>query len=143
MKWFNTIKKNAKLDSSKEINRLTARNFELTSDIGKKVLEISQKIDVIIKLKADVDREVKQRDEFEKKYNKLKAEAVSFYKNDLLEVSLKIIGSILREEKPKDAWLEQQIASQNRLAGLQPEAQTGRFQQRYSDSLGLGGLLGL
>ena len=136
MNWFNIIKRNSEL--KKELKKLKERNLGLTKKLAQEMVNISNKYDAIARLKEDYDRECKNRTDFEKKYNDLKEEAITFYKNDILENSLKIIGAFLNNEIPKSKWTTRQFAAQQNLLRL------GQTQLKPPESSGgLGRLLGL
>ena len=105
-KWINAIKRNSELE--KKLSELSHRINDL---------EVS-----VITLRSDVNKEFSQRTEIETKYNKLKKEAIDFYKNDLLMSSMKIIFKLLKEEKPTNALLQQQALAQQGLARVQQES---------------------
>ena len=118
MNWFKT---NSEL--KKELKKLKERNL-LSENI------LSTTNETLKTLSKNYDRAYKERAEFEKRYNELKKEAITHYKSDMLENSLKIIGAFLNNKKPDTQWIAQQRIAQRQLVGL--------GQAQYP-----GGLLGL
>ncbi len=112
-KWINAIKRNYELEE-----KLSELNHRII-DLGGSNIDKDKRIK---ELRSDVNKEFSQRTEIETKYNKLKKEAIDFYKNDLLMISMKIIFKLLKEEKPTNALLQQQALAQQALARVQQES---------------------
>jgi len=117
MEWL--VKKNSLL--KKEVEKLTQRISVLDGTIASQDERIQQ-------LKTNFNTESSQRQKIDTELNELKKEAVSFYKNELLINSMKIIVKILKEEKPTDFLVRQQSLAYDKWNNL------SRLQQASSRS---------